>query len=219
MIFPDLAEDRFGYINLNLEAIEWLRDHRFDVNKSNPLLDPNKCGEFISEMHTKFKVKHSYGGWLEDRSTLWSGSYLDTTRRYFHLGVDFNVPAGTRVVSCGDGYLVRSDSDTPEEYGWGSRVMIRLNDEPIILVYAHLAVPLIQKSNLIRAGDTLGHVGRPTVNGGWFPHLHVQAIREDHYYTLLKEGIMSLDGYGHKKHLSQLAELFPDPMNYISIKS
>jgi murein DD-endopeptidase MepM/ murein hydrolase activator NlpD len=218
MIFPDLAKDRFGYINLNLEAIEWFQENNLDPKENNPFLDPKKCGALVAKLHKKFGVQHSYGGWLEDRSTLWRGSYLDQTERYYHLGVDFNVQAGTRVAACQDGYLMRTDSDSPEEYGWGSRVIMLLKDSPYYLVYAHLDKPLLQKSNVIKAGDILGVVGVSVNNGGWFPHLHVQAISLARYRRLLEDDFRGLDGYGHKPDISELALDYPDPMNFVSIK-
>ena len=95
MLFPELIGKRSTLIDLNLEAKKWLASR--STESVNPLLDPTICQNFVVECHQKLGIDFSYGGWLEDRSTLWRGSYLDQKRKYIHLGVDFNVPAGTQV--------------------------------------------------------------------------------------------------------------------------
>jgi hypothetical protein len=63
----------------------------------NPLLDPRVSQFMVDEFHRARGVDGSYGSYIEDRRYLLRGSYLSATGAYLHLGVDFNVPQGTRV--------------------------------------------------------------------------------------------------------------------------
>ena len=85
-------------LNLNTEAQLYLLEHQIiDTQgnwlQKNPLINPDKCAHFIQWVHAKYQVTFSYGGYAEDRSTLWHDTYLDASKTYYHLGVDINIPA------------------------------------------------------------------------------------------------------------------------------
>ena len=108
------------------------------LRQGNPFLDPANQAALLDAYHSRVGIDYSYGGWLEDRSTVWSGTYLDETRSFTHLGVDLNAPTGTPIATDHHGSVIRIDDDHPEEGGWGPRILFRLRDAPIILIYAHL---------------------------------------------------------------------------------
>lgn len=161
-----------------------------------------------------------YGGWMEDRSTLWRGSSYMGPSKFRHLGTDFVAPAESRV--CIDEYaiLVQVYNDTPEIEGWGTRLMFKLLDhENIHLVFGHLAPISLLNWKLgteFEPLDEIGVLGTPEQNGGWSSHLHVQAIRGS-----VDEFIndpAALDGYGELADLEALAHRYPDPLRWISIR-
>ncbi len=213
MLFPTLVGASFAPLNLNDLAQAFFA--RNGATEPNPLLDPATCARMIEAAQAERGAAHSYGGWLEDRSTLWRGSYLDATGEYLHLGVDFTVPAGTPVACEGIGTVVRVDCDVPEEGGWGTRVILRMEAGDVVLIYAHLASAKVVEGQTVGLGTVLGIVGRPPENGGWFSHLHVQAIRQDVFEGYLSAGLASLDGYGPVSERNALAERFPDPLRFV----
>lgn len=212
MLFPDLRRASWGYLNLNLVAREWQREN-VDPSGPNLLLNPDYCAEMITAAHVERGLDCSYGGWLEDRCDLWRGSYLDEKGNFTHLGVDFNVPAGTRVASEHHARILRVDTDVPEEGGWGTRIILQPRGVEGLLLYAHLdpATPL-RAGDEVAPGDVLACVGRPPDNGGWFPHLHLQRLVSGR----LKD-LDSLDGYGHKRDLAHWSRTCPDPLPLVSL--
>lgn len=214
MIFPELQKKRFAKIDLNIEARRLMEEN--DCEQANPLLDSFVCKRFIEDCHRRFGVDFSYGGWMEDRSTLWRGSYLDDDKRYIHLGIDFNVPAGTAVAAVRSGTVIRIDNDYPEPYGWGNRVIVDDESTGCVLVFAHLRFPeKLRVGDLLHSGEVFANVGNSSENGGWFPHLHVQIIKREYFQYLLENDLRDLDGYGKNEDIELLRENYPDPMSYV----
>lgn len=219
MLFPDLRHAQYGYVNLNTAAEKWFLRENISQTEINPLLDPVVCEELIQRIHQERGLDFSYGGWLEDRRALWRGSYLDAQKLFIHLGVDFNVPAGTRVAADTDAEVIRIDSDVPEEGGWGTRIILKPVQGSEVLIYAHLD-PNVACSvgDYLKIGDVFANVGRAPQNGGWFPHLHVQCVDAGHFEKLLIQDLKDLDGYGNENNLFQLSRNFRDPLRYVSLR-
>ncbi len=216
MIFPELKMKRFAKINLDAEARGWLAEHTSE--QKNPLLNPLVCEKFVEQCHQRLGIDFSFGGWMENRSTLWRGSYLDDDERYVHLGIDFNVPAGTAVAVSRPTIVLRIDTDHPEPHGWGNRVIVDDALTDCVLVFAHLAHPgNLRVGDTLNDGEILGRVGSSSVNGGWFPHLHVQCIKREYYQFLLENNLCDLDGYGKSDDIEFLRANFPDPILYTGI--
>jgi murein DD-endopeptidase MepM/ murein hydrolase activator NlpD len=129
MIFPTLKNKKYGYLNLNSEAKIWAENR-----KGVSLVDPKTCERMVHDVHVKYSIDFSYGGWMEDRSFLWHGSYLDASQSYIHLGIDLNVSAGTPVALDFDAVVVRVDDDFPEEGGWGPRVIVKYSKAGVYVV-------------------------------------------------------------------------------------
>ena len=217
-MFPTLTNTKFAPINLNDLAQQWHEQNDIQDHHLNPLLDPNICSEMIRAAHQNMETDFSHGGWLEPRHVLWRGSYLDEKETHIHLGIDINVPKGTPVAVNLDATVLRIDCDTPEEHGWGTRVIVQPHHAPVVLIYAHLSPAVrVQIGETIRANTIIGDVGAPENNGGWFPHLHVQAVTTPHYKELLKDDLRNLDGYGALNEQADLSTLFPDPSPWIQI--
>lgn len=213
MLFPGLQGNRFGQVDLDALARRWFAAQGVRATDPNPLLDPGVCAAMIAAEHRRLGLDHSYGGWLEDRRALWRGTYLDQAGTYLHLGVDVTVPVGTEVALDRPGTVWDVDSDVPEEGGWGTRVIIQLDQASECVVYAHLDPDVrCEPGQRLAAGTIFAKVGAPPANGGWFPHLHVQRVQGLHFGRLAKDGLRDLDGYGLPAEREALAKLFPDPL-------
>jgi len=154
---------------------------------------------------------------MEDRSSFLGYTYLADDARFVHLGVDFNVGGGQRVTASLRGQVELVDDDAPEAHGWGLRVVLRARVAPhgwVRLVYAHLerrSVPdRICTDGVVNVGDTIGRVGSSPVNGGWWPHLHVQVVSE-RAWDELGGRVRDLDGYS-RRDAPDLPARFPDPL-------
>lgn len=219
MIFPELQNKKTCQVNLNEEAKLWLAKQA-NTNGENPLLNPELCQDMVSAVHKKYDVDFSYGGWMEDRSFLWKGSYLEDSNAFIHLGVDLNVPAGTLVAIDFDAEVVRIDDDYPEEGGWGPRVIVRHESEPVYIVYAHLDRGILCKlGDKLKSGAAIAKVGAPPLNGNWFPHLHVQIVEADYFELLqLRNTLWELDGYGNQTEMAVFKERFRDPIQFVRLQ-
>ncbi len=220
MLFPTLPSDSMGLVNLNEMSKKWSQSK--GVDGQNVLLDPETCDLMVKYCNRRIHKPFSYGGYMEDRSFLWRGCYMEDGEKFRHLGVDFNVPAGTIVALDREATVLKVDNDSPEKHGWGTRVIVLLKGISTVLIYAHLSKKVargVRHGEFLKPGAFLGLVGESSVNGGWFPHLHVQAVQRDLYYKFLENDLKDLDGYaGLDEDKKVLQELYPDPMQFVSIQ-
>lgn len=182
-LFPSLADRKWIEVNL-----DQLAQADFpETDGPNVLLDPDTCARWIEAIHDRLGADFSFGGMGENRAHLWRGSYLT---EFFHLGVDFNVPAGTPVHAVEAGSIWNIEDDYDQDGGWGGKVTIS-DSGKASLIYAHLDQNSIvhRIGTRIEAGDVIGIVGTTATNGGWFPHLHIQAF----------QGFPPQDGYGTER--------------------
>lgn len=133
------------------------------------------------------------GGYGEDRSDVWSGTYLDKNENYIHLGVDINFKEGTCICSPCDGELIETFTDTDTKMGWGGRIIIRHKKSSPFILFAHLRPTGLTDRKRIKKGDVLGQVGTWPENGNTFEHLHLQFRNSDDFENM--------DGYGTKLDL------------------
>jgi murein DD-endopeptidase MepM/ murein hydrolase activator NlpD len=177
----------------------------------------------VEDLHWDRRINWSWGGLYENRAELWRGGYMAAERKWIHLGVDLNVPAGTVVHADSPGEVVRIDHDISEG-GWGTRLMLQLLYHPIVLIYAHLSPHLefqhqtTREGMALSQGQELGRVGNPKDNGQWFPHLHLQALSTDAVAHYLKQDrLEELDGYGRLEDIEKHQSYHPDPMPYVRL--
>jgi murein DD-endopeptidase MepM/ murein hydrolase activator NlpD len=209
-LLPTLHIRDAGEVNLNNSAIEWVQ--RSSPSRESPLVVPEVTQKMIDDLHARREVKWSYGGYLEDRSTLLKGTYLDDTGGYIHLGVDVNVAPGTTVAAPYDATVVNVFDDTPTASGWGPRLILRPEDTSLAyLILGHLTPFTLKPSERVKAGQILAEIAPPPRNGNWFPHLHIQQIARHSVAQHEQDNYESLDGYGHPRDLEILQETYPDP--------
>jgi hypothetical protein len=209
-LLPDLDITQACRVNLNDAAREWIATN--GQQERNDLLLPAHTQALLDNLHARNSATWSYGGYLEDRSSLLRGSYLDATGGYIHLGIDINVPPGTRIVAPFDGTVVNVFNDGDEPQGWGLRIILRPTEQSLpYLVLGHIASSALTLGGHVTAGEGIGCIAAPPFNGNWFPHLHIQQIASDAAATHERDNYNTLDGYGHPSNLEILQRDYPDP--------
>jgi murein DD-endopeptidase MepM/ murein hydrolase activator NlpD len=213
-IFPGLTGNRWTRVDLDALA----RAEFPDTATSNPLNDPWTCDSWVRTVTARLGADHSWGGWLEDRSHLWRGHYLPPGGA-IHLGIDLNVPAGTTVLTPLGGVVVHAAPCRALGGGWGGWFVLRADtprDGAAYLLFAHLAHRgLPQRGQTFAERAPVGVVGMPDENGGWYPHLHLQALSEAAWEAVQHAPDTLLDGYGYAS--DSLRHLFPDPAPLIGL--
>lgn len=210
-LFPSLADLRWGYVNFGEMA-------PFPIEgQPNPLLDPDHCADWVQRIHTGLDIDCSYGGYMEDRSRLWHGHYMKPGSTW-HLGIDYNVPAGTPVCLPMDAIQVSGLTDFDQNGGWGGKIFVKTDKATIIFGHLERLIVGGNPSPILRIldreakpGDVVGYVADSTKNGGWFPHLHVQFCAQDALHQAL-----TVDGYSHL--YAGIDRDFPRPTLATSVK-
>jgi len=207
-IFPELVGKRWARAELDALA----RAQFPDTRRANPLNDPWVCDGWVKSVADRLGADHTWGGWLEDRAHLWRGHYLPPGGS-IHLGIDLNVPAGTAVLSPLAGEVLHAVPCRALGGGWGGWFVLRA-DAPRCgadyLLFGHLAhAGLPVQGTRLAAGAPVGRVGMPDENGGWYPHLHLQAMSAEAWNLVRHDLDTLLDGYGFPA--AGLEHLFPDP--------
>jgi murein DD-endopeptidase MepM/ murein hydrolase activator NlpD len=183
-------------------------DREFNV------LDPQAIQRLVEGLHARSSAHFSAGGWMEERSTVFRGTYMEADSRFIHLGVDINVPAGMMVRFPIAGEVLKVEVSDDREVGWGARVDIAPIGAPYVFLLGHL-----DPSGLIRSGACIpatgapvGTIGAPPTNGNVFPHLHLQAVRREVY-----DREVEIDGYGRVSEREQLAIDYPEPLRLFQL--
>jgi len=214
-IFPALAGRR--WVGADLDAIARVDFPATDYG--NPLNDPWFCDRWVCEVATRLGADHSWGGWLEDRAHLWRGHYLPEGCA-IHLGIDLNVPAGTTVLAPVSGEVMHAVPCRALGGGWGGWFVLRADApdggaEYVLLGHlAHAGLP--QPGARIARGTPVGVIGTPHENGGWYPHLHLQALSREAWEAVEHAPDALLDGYGYPD--ADLSRLFPDPAPLVGLR-
>jgi murein DD-endopeptidase MepM/ murein hydrolase activator NlpD len=201
LLFPQLKDAAWGRIDINAlaeEVVQLLPDS-LDCSPegANPFLNPVLCEKWLNLVHKIKEVDYSWGGYLEDRSQVWSGHY-HKRGEVIHLGVDFYVPVGVEVYMPIDGDLCWSQQDPDQNGGWGGKLIFRT--QAGYLVFGHLKEISDSFPRFVKKGEVIGKIAEADKNGGWSPHLHVQ---------LMKEFKPEVDGYGPKYDGMELDFLNP----------
>lgn len=206
-----------GYVSLE-ELSKQPTKVETEEDGGNPFLVPHLAERIIQDHHNAMGWAWSYGGYGENRSKLWHGiKYMQERGTFLHLGVDFNVPAGTRVYMTRPATVVKIDSDT-ERFGWGPRIVVRLKHQPLYLIFAHLDRNIsCRQGSELKRNEMIGQVGRAPHNGDWFAHLHVQAMAEEKFRHLEAASWDELDGYGKVEDRAKLLRAHPDPLRFVRV--
>ena len=180
-------------------------------------LIPHLTDCLLGYAHRKMGVDYSLGGYLEDRRDVWRGSYLNPESAV-HVAIDVNVPAGTPVCLTRPARVARMDHDPEQNGGWGGVIMFAL-DQPVgnisHFLYAHLSRQglKVKEGDAVRPGVTVGQIGLPDENGGWYEHIHIQAFTRQAWDKFGGE-LKNFDGYAPDPRAAA-HPYFPDPMKLL----
>ncbi len=101
-----------------------------------------------------------------------------------HLGQDIFIAAGTPLYAPLAG-TVLSVVDNALPFDYGPTVILEhragADGPPFWTLYGHLSretLKLVRQGQTVAAGQQIGTIGEPAVNGGWAPHLHFQIITD-----------------------------------------
>ncbi|MEN9934505.1 MAG: hypothetical protein RLZZ387_1084 [Chloroflexota bacterium] len=109
------------------------------------------------------------------------GEHPTDERRTVHLGVDLWLEVGAPVYAPLAG-TVRVLAYNPARLDYGHLVVLEHvtdNGDTFFTLYGHLdgwCLEHLTEGRRVEAGERIGAVGAPEVNGGWPPHVHVQII-------------------------------------------
>lgn len=207
-------------MNFNGEAAAFdanVLDHAWALgkgsNERSPFLEPALMQQLVDLYHAEKGISWSHGGYLEDRTDLWRGSYLKEP--VIHGGIDISLPAGNPVRCMRDGTVVWVDDDKNPDGGWGPYVVVRTRNEAgetEYVLFGHLGRSFVEIGNEVRKGDVVADIGAPPHNGGWWSHLHLQCISRDYYEWCCENDInKTLDGYFPASQVDIFKVRFPDP--------
>lgn len=207
-----------------------LQDELFKIYHPRTLvewekLSPTKdCAHAIEVFSKRTKSVIQYGDYLSDRKKLWmSVPYVrklirksPRTTAAIHIGVDISAAAGSTIYSPLTGTVIYSRHDKFQKGGWGGFVVIEHKDSPYVFIFGHLSAQgLPRKGTRIKKGAPIAKLGTESENGGWWPHLHLQAVLKE---VWLKE-YDHIDGYlfveKTQKKLCEIKLLFPEPLSTI----
>lgn len=200
-LFPQFDVKDWHEINANRLAQAILR--HFDFETGEPFRHPMRVNKWLTFLTEVLGVKYTYGGYMEDRGTLWAGHYMKPDEAT-HLGIDYNVPLDTEVFMPAAGKLVYSVIDTDQNGGWGGKLIFEsLRDNKPYIIFGHLK-DIVTKERVYEEGEVIGRIAEKERNGNWFPHLHVQCMRV--YQP-------EIDGYG--KLYEGIEKDFPRPETFL----
>jgi murein DD-endopeptidase MepM/ murein hydrolase activator NlpD len=219
MIVPEFIGKRPAYWNKPEWWAKYWRPAQKDPSKID-LADPANSQAMHEQALRVLEADYLYGGWMEDREPIWGiSTYLKAEKKFIHLGLDIWVPQRTEVAVDREGLVVEVNTDSNNflDGGWGTRVYVKLRYALIVLVYGHLAKDVqCEVGEPVFPEEALGYVGTATENGGWAPHIHVQALSTIAYEKHLHNRD-ELDGYGKADDIHELARLYPDPIRWIDL--
>ena len=168
---------------------------------------------FCDYVASKLAGKIGYGGYLEHRIVYEAHENFATDAANFrniHLGMDFWTTAGTSVYVPLDG-VVHSFQINEGSGNYGPTIILYHPAEKIYSLYGHLAtddLKHLKVGDVIAAGQILCHLGNPSENGGWPPHLHFQLIRDMQGMEGDYPGVCS------KRDVEFYASNCPDPSSF-----
>ncbi|WP_291105193.1 MULTISPECIES: peptidoglycan DD-metalloendopeptidase family protein [unclassified Flavobacterium] len=167
---------------------------------------------YVEDHLQKNDAKVAFGGYNEERN-LYKRSGLfnvaENEERNIHLGIDFWIKAGTKVLVALDGRVHSFDFNAGLG-NYGSTIILehQLENEIFYTLYGHLSMESIENieiDSVYKKGQTLATLGDASVNGGYSPHLHFQIIKN------MEDNFGDYPGVCSKKTLDYYLDNCPDP--------
>ena len=168
----------------------------------------------LDEVVLSKKTKWSFSGYLENRTTfLKEFPHMVTTGRYYHLGIDINVPCGTKLYTPFD-CEVESVKYEEGEGNYGGIIVHKCQNPQIgifYLLFGHLAIQTLpQPGIMLKKGEPFAQIGDMSQNGNWFYHTHLQVLTQ----KAINEGWIE-KGYCNKNEIATIGDLCPNPLLFL----
>ena len=175
VINPSFIQEDYFPLDLSIANLE------LDLDL---LSRPNDHHIHLQTFLKKNNSKVGYGGYLEQRALYDRSDYFQAKtaqdKRNIHLGIDLWCDAGTAVISPLGGKI--HSFQINKNFGdYGPTIIIKHNIEGQIFhtLYGHLSLESLHGKKVeqsIEAGEVIGSLGNPEVNGDYAPHLHFQIV-------------------------------------------
>ena len=130
--------------------------------------------------------------------------------KQIHRGIDFASPKGTPVVATGDGTV----TGTKSWGGYGRQVTIEHKDG-YYTRYAHLSKILVDKGDVVAAGDTVGQVGSTGLSTG--NHLHYEISHQNKVIDPMSIFPDTLKGPAYLDYLENLNDHYTSSSDFLFI--
>lgn len=176
-------------------------------------LEPGDQIAFQKKMEGLMEGRHEWGlsFYLENRKSLLSTCpQMVEEERFYHLGLDIIVKAGTTLHSPLEGKVI--DAGFEEGRGnYGGYILLEYRSpeyEVFYTLFGHLDPGSLKPpGSLVQAGDPLALTGTYEKNGNWFDHTHMQILTEQGY----RKGFQ-YKGYCQSRDLEVMDQLCPSPV-------
>lgn len=180
--------------------------------------DTARLSEFIFGHLKSKEAAVGYGGYNEERGWYQRSELFEEQGepRTVHLGIDLWAAAGVSVAAPMAG-RIHSFQDNANFADYGPTLILehRILGYPLFSLYGHLSRESLvgkQVGQPIAAGEKIGSLGAPPINGDWPPHLHFQLTLD----MLGKQG--DFPGVAAQSMREYFLELCPDPTPVLQLK-
>lgn len=178
------TEEIFPVMGTDIPANAYFRIDLSAKATAGKVTDPFiSMGEFIQSKCSAEKYC-PFGGFLEKRGFYTADQYTRGKQmaRDLHIGVDIWLPAGTPVYAPLDGKIHSfAYNDKPLDYGGTIILEHEWKGMQFYALYGHVSKNSVQNlraGTLIKKGTQIADLGSHKENGGWYPHLHLQVIKD-----------------------------------------
>lgn len=219
MSFSELLKNNCSKVTVIAPATDFQAYMPIDLSESNSNLhsidlnDAEVFSEYILKALEIQSKKIAYGGYLEKRLIYNRSSHFKNksseNQRDIHLGLDFWSFEGTAVMAALDG-RVHSFKNNKAHGDYGPTIILEhhLKGVKFFTLYGHLSLKSIKALKIgirVHAGEVIGDLGAPSINGDYPPHLHFQIVRD------LEGNFGDYPGVCTEKELDFYAHNCPDP--------
>ena len=168
--------------------------------------------EFVENHLAENYAEVAFGGYLEKRNLYRRSENFKNNiedERNIHIGLDLWIKAGTSVLSALNGKIHSFQNNNAHgDYGPTIIVEHEIDDLIFYSLYGHLSLESLEGKKvgqLVKKGEKIAELGKPSVNGDYAPHLHFQIIKDIQGKMGDFPGVCSADDVEHYK------ENCPDP--------
>ncbi|MGV9004983.1 peptidoglycan DD-metalloendopeptidase family protein [Flavobacterium sp.] len=175
---------------------------------------------YIQNILDKSNSKIAFGGYNEvrnlyKRSTVFKNQATD--ERNIHIGVDLWINEQATIHAALDGTIHSFQNNTAlGDYGPTIILQHQIDGFTFHTLYGHLSLETLHNLTVgaaVTAGQMIGTLGLPPINGDYAPHLHFQIIIDMQNKTGDYPGVAS------KESINYYLENCPDPNYLLNIQS